>query len=233
MAEEKKQVEGPIMMCLTAVLKPPPSRMSSFGKYITFPVSVRVKDLLAAFVGALIGIVIMAPLMGGQGIFYGIAIGAAAGVSTMHYSPIKGLNFFQALIVILRFTASSTELNSNTRGKVYVGVCRMSRLPAGKAVIRQSAFKVLPENYDERGVLITTENENLPGTYSPRIRPFRPDKEYPKTPTGQDKYIYPTVAKTSKQKKLPTVLLGASPKSTVNLEKLHRERFGGPSTPSA
>jgi hypothetical protein len=168
---------GPLMLCATKILKPPPTTIANIGGNVTLPRPVAVRSLLAGIAGFFLLAPIGLLVRGFQGMLIMGAVGAFVAVALITWEPQKGETLAQILGVAAqsRIRQKPVKLNSATVS-VSVGVARISRVALGRVHILADSVNVRPGAYDERGVVRTEQNRNLALTGMPERMPF-PDVE--------------------------------------------------------
>lgn len=161
MSETQEQLSGPVMICATRIIKPPPARVGKLGSTITLPRTVSVKALVAGGIGGGVGVILGAVFGTFQTVLIGMLIGAFLGVMSVSWSPVKGESFIQWLGVLVRGRARQKRLTyQGDNVAVYMGVARLYRVAQGPTHIKAGAVSVNPDQVDERGVLRAAHNRN-------------------------------------------------------------------------
>jgi hypothetical protein len=163
-----EQPTGPVMLAATAALRGHKTRIGKIAGNITLPRTVPLANAIAFLVGGVIGLIAGA-IIGGtlQTLLYGTAFGGAAGVFAVTYSPLKG----ESLMTWLGLTVNAKRQQIKVNGqavRLAIGVAYISQPARGNVSILGSAIDVDPEQFDERGVLISAKNRNLPRRPSSR-----------------------------------------------------------------
>lgn len=170
MEENQESTRGPIMICATRIIKPPPARIASLGGGITLPRTIPVRSLLSGGAGVVVGALI-GLLIGGFQFVLGMATGfGALGVILTTWSPVKGETLFQWLGV--NFFGRTRQRKLDWDGDslaLYMGVARLHRVAVGKVHIFPGAVDVAEGSVDERGVIRSVKNRNETES---RARPF-------------------------------------------------------------
>lgn len=159
MAEKEPQYNGPVMLCATRAMTKPAYRISSIS-VITLPRPISLRSALAVGVGAVIGFLLSTIIGGFQAALYGIAFGGALGWLALNYEPIPGQNAFQWLALF----SDNARKASETQGIVaYTAVGTARIVPqVGYYTIKRGSVPIPYGTRDERGVLISEKNKNLP-----------------------------------------------------------------------
>lgn len=152
---------GPLMLCATRILKPPPTTIVKIGPNMNLPRPVTVRAAIAAFVGALPGVIIGLAIAGFQGLLFGMVFGGMIGVGLVTWEPQKGETLGKILGVAAqsRIRRRPLQLNGETVS-LSIGIARISRVNEGWVHILPGAVPVNPNEYDERGVYRSAENRN-------------------------------------------------------------------------
>ncbi len=150
------------MLCATNILRPPSTRIGSIGGGITLPRTVEVKQVVAGIVGAVIGLVLTVWTGNLRVISVGIAVFGAIGVASTNISPLPGESFSTWLLVTLMRRRRAVTKVDGKPVRVAVGVMPVQRVAAGKVRLTAAAVPVQPGTVDERGVLRTPANRNVP-----------------------------------------------------------------------
>lgn len=153
-----EQYQGPVMLAVTNILRPPPTRVSRISDRIVLPRTVELRVLVALGVGAFAGLVLwFFPVgllfsysltsLGGLVMF-----GAAVAYLSVTWSPLKG----ESLGTWIGLSAGSSRPGKvrfeGQKVYAYLGVAPLPYLAAGSVQIRPGAISVPVGSVDERGV---------------------------------------------------------------------------------
>lgn len=153
---------GPAMICATAAMRPGPARIGRLGAGITLPRTVALPTLVAVAVGATVGIIAAVAVAASFNAFlYGAIFGGGAGWFLVTYSPLQGESLAR-WVYLKTNTARRTRRINGVRVTLAVGVAPVAKPPAGAVRLLRSSVRVPSEQYDERGVLISEANRNIP-----------------------------------------------------------------------
>lgn len=153
--------KGPVMLCATEILRPPPARVGSIGGGITLPRTVPLKGLIAAVSGAFVGLLLTVWSGNIRVISVGIAVFGSLAVMSTNVSPLPGESLFTwaALTVTRRRTAIRID---GAPVRVAIGIMPVDRVAQGHVDLAAAAVPVQPGTVDERGVLRSARNRNVP-----------------------------------------------------------------------
>ena len=159
---EEREAEIP-MICATGAIKTGPTRIGHIAGNITLPRTVALPTLALTLAGLLVGFIVMlaAPWGGLQATVIGTVFGGMFGYLLGTYSPLRG----ESMLTWLGLQANTLRRQRKVRGKpvtVAVGVGISDRDALGKFKLQRSAVRVPAGRYDERGVLISVRNRNVP-----------------------------------------------------------------------
>lgn len=152
---------GAVMIAATSMLRPPPARISKVTDNIILPRSITLVSLLAGIAGAVVGAMFLFTVLiwiipvnlTVAGVVVGA--GAAAGVFTVTWSPIKGESLFKWLgLNAARLRRDRVEINGQPV-RAYIGIAPLHRTAVGRVYLCGSAVEVPPGSVDDRGVLLT------------------------------------------------------------------------------
>ena len=147
------EIEGPIMLAATSVLKPPPLRVSRITEGFKLPRAIPVKVILGVGLGTILGLIIGMTFGGYKSAIWLVLIFGFIGYISVTYSPLKGESL--ARYLGLRLSSSRTaKIINGEQVRIHVGLTRMTRTALGQVSIRSSAVEVFSNSYDERGVKI-------------------------------------------------------------------------------
>lgn len=183
MQEDKSR---PLMLCATTVLNPGPARVGRIGGGITLPRTVEIRVLAAAGIGVAIG-VLLASLVGAgfRGVLLFASFGAILGWLVISYSPLKGesLGLWAALEVRARLRSVKVD---GEPAQVYVGICRVPDVAAGKVHVVPGAISVTEGSVDERGRFVASAIPFAPTTPQRRSPSpgYRQPAQTPPPPNG-------------------------------------------------
>lgn len=157
--EEHEQLKGPLMICMTSALKPPPARIAKIGENFVLPRSVPLVQAAAAIAGALLGLLIFSftlPLFGFslfRFLIFLIVFGFI-GVLLVIWSPLKGESFATWIgLSIGRFKLKKPTING-LPVKAYIGIAPLQSSASGTVHIVSGAVDMALGSVDERGVII-------------------------------------------------------------------------------
>jgi hypothetical protein len=147
------QVQGPIMINSTRVLKSDGIRIGRISRDIVLPRTVRLITAVAVGAGMAVGLLVALIFAGSLNTYmYMALIGGGIGYAGTTYSPIRG----ETLGTWVTLQLTSARSNRRIDGKAVtlsVGVAPVKRLAAGPIQLRRSSIRVAPGAVDERGVL--------------------------------------------------------------------------------
>lgn len=152
------QYQGPVMLAVTNILRPPPARIGQLSEKIVLPRTVEVRVLIAVGVGSFAGLMAwFFPI----GLFFShslvslftlVATGGGLGYLAVTWSPLKG----ESLGTWIGLSAGSSRPGKvrfeGQKVYAYLGVAPLGYLAAGKVLIRPGAVPVPAGSVDERGV---------------------------------------------------------------------------------
>lgn len=153
-----EQYQGPVMLSVTNILRPPPARIGRISDRFVLPRTIELRVLIAVGVGAFAGMVtwffpfgllfdysltsLLGLMMGGLGLGY----------LAVTWSPLKG----ESLGTWIGLSAGASRPGrvrfEGQKVYAYLGVAPLPYLAAGKVRIRPGAVTVPAGSVDERGV---------------------------------------------------------------------------------
>lgn len=150
MADE--QINGPVMINATRVLKSDGIRIGKISNDITLPRTVRLVTAVSVGAGAAVTLLI-ALLFGtsAQNLIYAAVIGGFIGFAASSYSPLRGESLGTWLTLQITSARSSRRIDGKSV-TLNVGVAPAQRLAEGKVQLRRSAVRVAAGSVDDRGV---------------------------------------------------------------------------------
>ncbi len=151
------QLNGPVMINATRVLKNEGARIGRISKDITLPRTVRLVAAVGVGVGAIVGLVI-GLIFGGspQNVAYVMVVCGGLGYLLTSYSPLKGESLSTWLSLQVTSALSSRRIDGKAV-QLSVGVAPARRLSSGKVQLKRSAVKVSSGMVDDRGVLVDSK----------------------------------------------------------------------------
>jgi len=149
------------MICATSVMKPGPTRIGRIGGNITLPRTVPVINLAAAIVGALAGLALAVSIGdGGNSTLIALGLGAFAGWMAVTYSPLKNESLAKWIELQIKSQTRARYVNGE-RVILAVGVAVTDGPSSGRVVVRRSAARVAPGQFDDRGAPVPTVRGRL------------------------------------------------------------------------
>jgi len=167
---DPETITGPVMLCATDIMKRPIMRIGHIGKSIRLPRPVRMISLVAGGIGFLFGALVGGIADGLTGIIYGGGFLAALGVALVTYSPLKGESLFTWMGLTLRNRRKLVSIDG-APVRLAVGICPIDQPITGLVRLTPGAVHVVPEHWDERGVLRSSRNWNLEPEAPPHLLP--------------------------------------------------------------
>ena len=165
---EAKQQQGTPMICATSVMRTGPTRIGHIGGF-KFPRTIPWTHLVGLIVGGLIGAGLALTIgSSATSAIYGLIFGAFLGYILASYSPSQGESLVTWLAVKANATVRGRQINGE-RVTLAVGVAILPAPPRGCVRLQRGAVPIPVGQYDERGVLISPRNRNVPdsGTADP------------------------------------------------------------------
>lgn len=155
---------GPMMVVATQAVKAAPARTSSIMGFTLYR-SIELKTAFVIGLGGLLGLGVwfIAPFANLQLLGVFIGLGAAVGWSFTTYSPLEGESL--GTWSLLQFQRTLRKVTSDVDDTVAVGTALLARRPVGRVRIMPGAVAVATGSYDERGVMYSPENQNIPAGY--------------------------------------------------------------------
>jgi hypothetical protein len=147
-------MDGPLMIAATKILKPGPTRIARIAPGITLPRTIPITTLFVAGGFAIVGLVLTAliPLTRtATSMMLGTLFFGAAGVMVTTYSPMKGESMTRWLGLSVTSRRQRVELNGEP-ARVYIGICPIDRVAVGEIQIVSSAVAVPAGSVDKRGL---------------------------------------------------------------------------------
>lgn len=149
------------MICATSVMKPGRTRIGTLGKNLTLPRTIPIVNLVAALIGAFVGLTFAVFLGNGfNSIAIGVGLGAGAGWMSVTYSPLRNESLAKWFELQFKSQTRSRYINGR-RVTVAVGTAVVKAPSSGPVILRRSAVRVPVGHYDERGVVRSAANHNL------------------------------------------------------------------------
>lgn len=153
-----EQYQGPVMLAVTNILRPPPARIGQISEKIVLPRTVEVRVLVAVGAGSFAGLMAwFFPV----GLFFShslvslftlVVSGGGLGYLAVTWSPLKG----ESLGTWIGLSAGSSRPGKvrfeGQKVYAYLGVAPLGYLASGKVQIRPGAVPVPAGSVDERGV---------------------------------------------------------------------------------
>lgn len=153
-----EQIQGPVMLSVTNILRPPPARIGQISEKIVLPRTIELRKLIASSVGVLAGMFLwFMPI----GLFFDYAItpllvlmglGGFAGYLFVTFSPLRGESFSTWVGLSAGATRPGKVRIEGERVRAYLGVAPLGFIAAGPVRIRSGAVSVPAGSVDERGV---------------------------------------------------------------------------------
>ena len=217
-AEEEGRVQGPVMVVATSVMKKPPLRVAKITDDIVLPRSIPAKTIVVGAAGALIGLVIGALFRSWTSVFYGALIFGTVAILLMNMSPLQGESIWKWLTLVWGGRKGKTSSAEGEKVRLYVGICPVPRAASEATVhIWPGSVRIVPSEYDERGVRIDPRNHNLeagdPTRWGTPLTPLAPEQ-------AQQDMSFPTLA-------------GSQPADTGGRKSRRRRRGAAEAAPSA
>ena len=159
MSESTEPASGPVMICMTSALKPPPTRIAKIGDSFVLPRSIPLVQAAAAIGGGLLGLLLFSftlPLFGFSlfRFLLTIVIFGFLGVLISVWSPLKGESFATWIgLNIGRFKLKKPSING-LPVKAYIGIAPLESSASGPVKIVSGAVDVALGSVDDRGVVI-------------------------------------------------------------------------------
>ena len=158
-----ERYEGPVMLSVTNILRPPPARIGQISEKFVLPRTIELRVFLASIGGFFAGMVLwFAPV----GLFFDysitslltmVALGGFVGYVFVTWSPLKG----ESLATWLGLSAAATRpgrvVYQGKKVHAFLGVAPIGFLAAGPVHIRPGAIDVPAGSVDERGVPYTKD----------------------------------------------------------------------------
>lgn len=156
-----EQHRGPVMICATPIMRQGKTRIGRVGG-VTLPRTVEVVTLAAAVVGALVGVAAAMAISSGMSAFiYGAIFGGAAGWFAVTYSPLQGESMLKWVELQLN-TSRRARYIEGERVLLSVGLGVLPHASRGRVRLLRSAVRIPSTQFDERGVLLSPGNRNIP-----------------------------------------------------------------------
>jgi len=155
--------QGPVMLSVTNILRPPPARIGRISDKFVLPRTIELRVLIASLVGLFAGMVLwFAPV----GLLFGysltsllvmVVLGGFVGYLFVTWSPLKG----ESLGTWIGLSATSARpgrvVYEGKKVYAFMGVAPIGYLAAGSVHIRPGAVEVPAGSVDERGVPYTND----------------------------------------------------------------------------
>jgi hypothetical protein len=153
-----EELQGPVMICVTNILRPPPARVGKITESLVLPRTVELRKLIAGGVGFFVGLVFWMMVVG---FFTGhsfVSMLVTAGlfsflaVFLLSWSPLRGESFTTWLGLSSNTLAADRVRIDGLRVRAYIGVAPLHATAAGRTRMLPGAVDVPLGSVDERGV---------------------------------------------------------------------------------
>ena len=152
---DRDQPDGPVMLAVTDIVKPPPWRITG-GQRFNLGRSFRVRDLAGAAGGALAGAALAAPpvlaFLPLQFLALAVVLGGALGLWVVNAQPLDGEPAWKWLTVRARQLHRSHQVGGQ-RVRAYIGGQPRKRLAAGPVQLLGGSAPVAQGVVDGRGAI--------------------------------------------------------------------------------
>jgi hypothetical protein len=158
-----EQTQGPVMLAVTNILRPPPARIGKISENFVLPRTIELRKLIAVAVGVLAGMFLwFMPIglffsYGLTSLFTMMGVGGFGGYFVVTWSPLRG----ESLGTWVGLSAGSTRPGKvrieGERVRAYLGVAPLGFVAAGAVRIRPGAVQVPAGSVDERGVPLSQD----------------------------------------------------------------------------
>jgi len=158
------QAQGPVMLAVTNILRPPPARVGKITENVVLPRTVELRKLLAAAAGAFGGVFVWMVLVGffsSHSLFSLLVTSAVCGtlaVFLMSWSPLKGESFATWLGLSSGTLRADRVRIDGLKVRAYLGVAPLNFTAAGRTRVLPGAIDVPVGSVDARGVSLPTED---------------------------------------------------------------------------
>lgn len=153
--------QGPVMLAVTNILRPPPARIGKISEDIPLPRTLEVRKVIAVGLGVVAGMFLwFFPV----GLFTGYSLLSLAVVVTVtgfvglvfvSWSPLRGESFARWLGLSAETLSADRVRIEGQRVRAYLGIAPLPFTAAGRMRIMPGAVDVPLGSVDERGVPIT------------------------------------------------------------------------------
>jgi hypothetical protein len=156
--------QGPVMICVTNILRPPPARVGKITDNLVLPRTIELRKLIAGGVGFFTGMLLWMLVIG---FFTGhsfVSLAVTAGlfsflaVFLMSWSPLRGESFTTWLGLSSNALTADRVRIDGLRVRAYIGVAPLHATAGGKTRVLPGAVDVPLGSVDERGVAYPKEN---------------------------------------------------------------------------
>jgi len=152
------EINGPVMLAVTNILRTPPARIGRLGEHITLPRTIEVKKLIAIGLGVLAGMILwVVPV----GVIFGHDVTSLLVTATVTgflgylfvtWSPLRGESFGLWLGLSAETVRPGRIRIEGEKVRAYIGVAPLLHTASGPVRIRPGAIDVPAGSVDERGV---------------------------------------------------------------------------------
>lgn len=150
--------QGPVMLSVTNILRPPPARIGRLSDRFVLPRTIEVRVLIAAGTGTFAGLMAwFFPI----GLLFSyslvslltlMVLGGGLGYLAVSWSPLKGESLGMWIGLSAASSRSGKVRFEGQKVYAYLGVAPLGYLAAGKIRMRPGAIGVPAGAVDERGV---------------------------------------------------------------------------------
>lgn len=157
------------MLCVTSVLKTPPTRVGKIGKNVTLPRTVPLASLIGGGAGAFFGAVFVSGVVGVtlNSMLWGAVTGGGLVLFLMNYEPVAGETFMKWIGLQATSLGGGRVMWKGERVRMAIGVAPITKVARGRVRMVGAAVPVNPTNFDERGALIT--ESAAPSAFDPEV----------------------------------------------------------------
>lgn len=158
------------MLCMTDVLRQKGAVIGRIGGNFTLPRPVRIRNLIIGGIGFVVGTLVVLVLTRSpiNAVVFGGVLGATGAIVLFNFSPVEGESMFSFARLTLVHRHGSI-VRAGERGHLCVGIAYVDDPARGRVRIRPGAVRIVPVQYDERGVLISRANRNLDRAADPAL----------------------------------------------------------------
>lgn len=142
------------MIAATKILKPGPARIAKIMPGVTLPRTVPIPTLFITAGFTLVGLLVTVSIPMTRtitSVTMGSVLFGALGVVIATYSPIKGESMMRWFGLEYSARRDRVKLNGQL-ARVYIGICPVHRVAAGRTRIRSGAVDVPVGSVDQRGL---------------------------------------------------------------------------------